>query len=233
MYVTGGSEEYYMNLVADALEPYLRASGIGFVRNRPNMTAGQVIRASNAGNYDFHLALHSNAAPEGQYGEKQGVEVYYYPYSVNGRRAAQIIADNFKAIYPDPNAVVIKPTTALGEVDRTRATAVLVEIAYHDNADDANWIINNIQPIARTLALSLTEYFGIPFAEPQQSGQAVVVTRSGGLNIRQRPNTGARIITSAPNGARVTVYSDAGQGWKTVGYNGFTGYASGEYRRML
>lgn len=30
LYVTGGSEEYYMNLVADALEPYLRASGIRF-----------------------------------------------------------------------------------------------------------------------------------------------------------------------------------------------------------
>ena len=26
-YVTGGTEEYYMNLVADAMEPYLRASG--------------------------------------------------------------------------------------------------------------------------------------------------------------------------------------------------------------
>ena len=27
-YVTGGSEEYYMNLIADAMEPYLTASGI-------------------------------------------------------------------------------------------------------------------------------------------------------------------------------------------------------------
>lgn len=63
LYVTGGSEEYYMNLVADALEPYLRASGIRFTRNRPEMTAGQVIRESNAGNYNLHLALHSNAAP--------------------------------------------------------------------------------------------------------------------------------------------------------------------------
>ena len=27
-YVDGGTEEYYMNLVADAMEPYLYASGI-------------------------------------------------------------------------------------------------------------------------------------------------------------------------------------------------------------
>ena len=29
-YVTGNSEEYYMNQIADAMEPYLTASGISF-----------------------------------------------------------------------------------------------------------------------------------------------------------------------------------------------------------
>lgn len=43
-----GSEEYYMNLVADAMEPYLTASGIEYVRNTPDMTAASSIRASNA-----------------------------------------------------------------------------------------------------------------------------------------------------------------------------------------
>ena len=31
-FVTGGSEEYYTNLIADAMVPYLRASGIDFTR---------------------------------------------------------------------------------------------------------------------------------------------------------------------------------------------------------
>lgn len=63
-YDKSGSEEYYMNLIADAMEPYLEASDISFVRNSPDMTLTQVIRESNAGNYDLHLALHSNAAPD-------------------------------------------------------------------------------------------------------------------------------------------------------------------------
>ena len=63
-YDNSGSEEYYMNLIADAMEPYLDASGISFTRNNPNNTLSQIIRESNAGNYDLHLALHSNAAPE-------------------------------------------------------------------------------------------------------------------------------------------------------------------------
>ena len=32
-YDNSGSEEYYMNLIADAMEPYLLASGISFTRN--------------------------------------------------------------------------------------------------------------------------------------------------------------------------------------------------------
>ena len=61
-YVIGESEEYYMNRIADAMEPYLRSTGIRFTRNNPDETVTQAIAQSNAGNYDLHLALHSNAA---------------------------------------------------------------------------------------------------------------------------------------------------------------------------
>ena len=44
LYVIGGTEEYYMNLVADAMEPYLEASDIDFGRNTPDMTAASSIR---------------------------------------------------------------------------------------------------------------------------------------------------------------------------------------------
>ena len=165
-YVIGGNEEYYMNLIADAMEPYLTASGIGFTRNTPDMTAASSIAASNAGNYDFHLALHSNATASGE-GAVRGSEVYYYPTSEEGRRAAEIFANNLKLIYPIPEKVKTVPTTALGEVRRTKAPAVLIEFAYHDNYDDAVWIRDNIEAIAANTVASLCDYFGIPFNEPQ------------------------------------------------------------------
>lgn len=166
-YVTGtGSEEYYMNLIADAMVPYLRASGITFTRNNPYDTLAQVIAQSNAGNYDFHLALHSNAAPENLAGALQGPDVYYYASSSEGQRAANIFANNLKAIYPDPALVATIPNTSLAELRRVSAPSNLIELAYHDNPEDAQWIINNIDAIARNLVLSLTEFFGIPFVEP-------------------------------------------------------------------
>lgn len=166
-YVNGlGSEEYYMNLIADAMEPYLIASGISFTRNNPNDTLSQAIALSNAGNYDFHLALHSNAAPPNLSGQIQGPDIYYYSTSSEGRRAAEIFEENLKVIYPNPNLVNTIANTALAELRLTRAPANLIELAYHDNFADAMWITNNINLIARTLVLSLTEYFRIPFVEP-------------------------------------------------------------------
>ena len=158
-YDNSGSEEYYMNLIADAMEPYLDASGISFTRNNPNNTLSQIIRESNAGTYDLHLALHSNAAPEYLAGQLTGPDFYYYTRSSAGRNAATVLADNYMKIYPDPSKVTIMPTSTLAEVTRTNAPAVLAELAYHDNPTDAEWIKNNIRAIARNLVQGLTIYF--------------------------------------------------------------------------
>lgn len=165
-FINGGSEEEIMNLIADAMEPYLNASGIEFVRNSPEMTLGEAIAQSNNSNIDFHLAIHSNAAPESIAGTRQGSVVYYFSSSQPGREMANLIAENFANIYPNPSLIQIMPTVTLRELRRTNAPSALVEVAYHDNLEDANWIKNNIQPIARELSRSLAEYFGIPFVEP-------------------------------------------------------------------
>ena len=140
-YVTGsGSEEYHMNQLADALVPYLWSNAIRYQRNRPDMTAASSIREGNAGDYDLYLALHSNAAPEGHYGEERGIIAFYYPGSQQGQRAAELIVEELRQIYPLPNKVTTRETTSLGEVRQPRAPAVLVEIGYHDNYADAVWI---------------------------------------------------------------------------------------------
>lgn len=232
IYVTGGSEEYWMNLLADELEPWLTSSGIRFSRNTPQMTAASSIRASNAGNYDFHLALHSNAAPEGRYGEFQGIIAYYAPNSVKGEKAAVLIAENLGSIYPYPAGARAEPTTTLGEVTRTRAPAVLVEIAYHDNIDDANWITGNLERIAEKLALSMTQYFGLPLIAPMAPQTGKVSTQGGNLNIRRYPGTGGSVITSVPNGTVLTVLGQWNN-WYTVNYSGTVGYANADFIRLI
>lgn len=162
-YVTGtGSEEYYMNLIADAMVPYLRSAGITFFRNDPGMTLSQVIARSNEKSCQLHLALHSNTAPENLSGAIQGPDVYYYAESPAARRAADIFADHLKSIYPNPNLVAAIPNRTLAELRKTRAPALLAELAYHDNVSDARWIEGNIKPIAQRLAAALSECLRLP-----------------------------------------------------------------------
>ena len=231
-YVSGGTEEEWMNRLADAMVPYLDASGIQYVRNTPEMTAAAAIRASNEGNYDLHLALHSNAAPEGLYGQIRGIIVFYYPGSTEGRRAAEIVAENLKNIYPLPDRVRAEPTTAIGEVRRVRAPSVFIELGYHDNPDDAAWVKNNLNAIARNIVSSLCQYFGIPFLEPRPARPAVVDVNWGSLNIRPRPSTTAPIVARAYDGARLTVINQW-QGWYLVRFDGVVGYASSDYVTLV
>ena len=164
-YVNGGNEEYFMNLIADAVEPYLTASGIAYGRNSPTQTLSQAIAQSNAGNYDLHLAIHSNAAGAANSGKVRGTDVYYYPTSAKGKRAAEIIAENYRDIYPLPDRVRTVASSGLAELKRTKAPAVLIETAYHDNLADAEWIQENIGTIGRNLAMSIAKFLGVPFVD--------------------------------------------------------------------
>lgn len=227
-FVSGGTEEEYMNRLTDAMIPYLDASGIRYVRNTPDMTAAQAIAQSNAGNYDLHFALHSNAAPDDRYGSVRGSIVFYYPGSPNGQRAAQIVADGLKAIYPDPNLVRSEGTVSIGEVRLVRAPSVFLELAFHDNDEDAAWIKNNISAIARNLVLSLTEYFGIPFFERNLGRRGAVDVSYGVLNIRSRPNRSAPVVARAPDGAPLSIINRFNS-WYLVEYNDVVGYVSEDY----
>ncbi|MGI5894688.1 MAG: N-acetylmuramoyl-L-alanine amidase [Candidatus Merdivicinus sp.] len=229
LYNGGGNEEYYMNLVADAMIPLLQANTIRYTRNTPDMTAASSIQQSKQGHYDFYLALHSNASPEGQEGTRQGAEVYYAPNSRYGRIAAELIAANLREIYPYPEKVRTLPTTTLGEVVKTNPPAVLVEFAYHDNAEDAEWIRQNIQPMAEAIVRSLTEYFGLPYAEaiiPHRLGK--VNTVQGNLNLRQRPTTSAPVLARLPRGSEVILYGQW-EDWYSVNANGKLGYVREDY----
>ena len=227
-YVDGGNEEYYMNLITDEMIPFLRSSGIQYVRNEPSQRLSQAIAQSNQGNYDLHLAIHSNAAPQSLAGKIQGTDVYYYATSTQGKRAADIIAQNFKEIYPNPSLVKAVPTTTLAELKQTKAPAVLIEVAYHDNVQDAQRIRDNIENIARNLVMSLTEYFGIPFVEPitPQDGTAI-----SNLNIYSKPNLQSNVVATVAQGDHLEVVGKW-ENWYVVNHGPHVGYAQSNLIRI-
>ena len=231
-YVTGaGSEESFMNLLADAMEPILLLNGIQFSRNTPDMTAASSIRLANAGLYDFYLALHSNASGPSAEGRSRGILAFYYPTSANGRRAAELFVENLRDIYPLPEKVSTRATASLGEIRQPRFPSVLLELGYHDNPDDALWIQENIPRIAANLVLSLTEYFGLPYTAPTPQPGQVSTVSGGPVNLRSGPSLQSTVTARLPDGDGVTVYGRY-QDWYVVSHGEHLGYVSAPFIRL-
>lgn len=228
LYVTGGSEQDFMNKLANDLEPYLTASGIQYVRKALSMSAANAITASNAGDYDLHLALHSNASPESTSGSQRGIIVFYNPASKDSLEASAMIAEELKKIYPLPESVRIEPSTSIGEVSRVTAPSAFLEIGYHDNQEDALWVSNHTEEIAESIATALADYFDLPFLSPVKPRQGHVSIQWGHLNIREQPNRFAPIVASAVNGTPVTIVNQY-KDWYVVQLGQILGYAKAEY----
>jgi len=164
-FITGNNEEYYMNLIADAMVPYLRASGISFDRNNPGESVQQIIQNANSNYYDLYLALNMESGVGDLAGKIRGESAVYYTGSPRGKVAAEIFADNLKNIYPYPQLVTVSSDRLNPELRDTDAVALFINLGYRDNVNDATWVINNIDTIAKNLAMSAAIFLNVPFVE--------------------------------------------------------------------
>ena len=157
-----GTEEAMMNRVADVTQRVLEANGVVCYRNRTDWTLEQVIKDSNAKRPDLHFAIHSNA------GGGRGCEIYAYAPGGNGEKAARAIYAEIEPLTPSTDRGV-KFNPKLYELNATTAPAVLVEIAFHDNAEDAAWIMGNVELIGTALAKGVLKHLGIEYKEEKKN----------------------------------------------------------------
>lgn len=158
-YSGNGNEGLFMNLLADIMVPYFVLNGAETARRDKNSTVTEAIAESNRYSPDLHIALHSNASPEGSSGQNKGPEIYYFRGSEKGRLAADAIAERIREIYPEANRVKVIPVTnELAEVRGTTSPSVYIETGYHDNPDDEQWIVNNLDAIGRAIVLGALDY---------------------------------------------------------------------------
>lgn len=153
-----GTEEYRMNRIADLVEKKLKAGGYTVYRNNPDDTLREIVNESNRISPNIHVALHSNASGGNYVG--RGPEIYANRPGTPGARLAQDIYDQIIKIYPEPEkGRGVLFTNSLYEIINTLAPAVLLEIAFHDNKEDANWIIQNEEKIAQAIVDGINIFF--------------------------------------------------------------------------
>jgi N-acetylmuramoyl-L-alanine amidase len=162
-----GTEEKRMNELADIVEGLLTDCGHIIYRNTPTMTLSQAVNDSTAKKVDIHVALHSNAFN----GTSRGCEVFCHRVGGKGEKLAKSIYKYLEALTPTTDRGIkegynyFAEGKHLYETAFTTAPAVLIEVAFHDNPNDAQWIINNMVDIGITIANGINDYAGLPIVE--------------------------------------------------------------------
>lgn len=157
------NEKKEMNDVTDYIEKRLESYGVTTYRNE----YGDINRWTADSTYlgvDLHLAIHSNASEEHT---AYGIETWVHEPTSSTYSLAQNIQKSLMNIYYNKedelaNRGVKYANGSLAEVNPAYTPCgILLEIAHHDYADDAKWIMENKESIGNTIADSILEYFQI------------------------------------------------------------------------
>lgn len=177
-----GSEEVRMNLIADVLEYELERHGLTTARNQPSMTLAEAVADSNGRNPRIHVSLHSNAAN----GQARGAEVYVHRFGSAAEELANLVYEQIENISPTDGLGVREGYSTFGgqgmyELRYTTAPAILAEVAFHDNPEDAQFIIDNIYELGNAIAKGILEYFDIAYQEDSPENIAYLQSRYNGI----------------------------------------------------
>ena len=152
------NEHEQMCRFADALETHLVRCGFEVYNMQFGNMYDRVAYADSMG-VSLYIAPHTN----GFDGTVKGCRIHHYPSS-KSERFAKLLVDGVKPLYyadtPAPKAVC---DSALYELRKPAAPAVLPEWAFHDNEDDAKWIISTIPALAEMTARMVCKYFNVEF----------------------------------------------------------------------
>ena len=157
--VNGVTEAEICRSIADKVEHYLKNAGCSVVVLQSNNLCGEypahpnIVATANEMDADIFISLHCNAFNQ----QAQGTECLVFAKGSYSEDLA--------------NAIQNQIVNSLGTVDRgikerpdlavlrgTAMTAVLVEMAFIDNADDCHKLIYHQDDFARAIARGVTDY---------------------------------------------------------------------------
>lgn len=152
-----------MNDLANYIEKNLKDNNVKVYRNSPYGNINLWTADSRYYGVDLHLAVHSNASTNHN---QFGVETWVNEEASKSYNLANLIQDSIFSIYrtdeEGANRGVKYANGAFGEVnDLYVPFGILVEVAHHDNKEDAKWIMENKPKIAKAISDAIIDYFGI------------------------------------------------------------------------
>ena len=149
-YGTYDSEQRRMNQIADSVERHLydEKDQITLYRSRSDMSLTEAVADSNSKKPDIHVAIHSNASNTHT---SRGPMGFACKMDTKDDMLAHDVYDEVAKVSQVKGHGIFY-STQLYELKKTTAPATLIEVAFHDNPDDAGFIMDNIDNIGGAIA---------------------------------------------------------------------------------
>lgn len=146
-------EEAVCRTIAELVHAYLQKYGhTSYVASPYNTDAewkNRCVESDNL-NADYHVCIHTNA------GGGHGVRILCNPSRVNEDVMVRA-KDSIMDILPNKFKIgKVVGSTDLYEINVPSAKTVYYEVAFHDNLEEAKWIVEHIEDIARAIVKGLT-----------------------------------------------------------------------------
>ena len=117
---------------------------------------------SNKMDADLHMPIHTNACD----GKVAGLRIFVYKRGGEAEKIAQAIMDSLAPITPGASDG-ISAQPQLYEVKNSTGLCVYIEVGFHDNPEEARWIIEHTQDIAVAIAKGLCNHYGVKYVAAQ------------------------------------------------------------------
>ena len=163
-YAVGNTnEQEQCRKIAVALQKELERCGLTC---RTGLSGTMYTRADESNNLvaTLHLPIHTNAFD----GKVAGLRIMVSQLGGKAEQIAKAIMKHLAPVTPgESDGISAQPQ--LYEIRATDAICVYLEIGFHDNPEEAQWIIDNTEKIAEMIARGLCEYYGRTYVANQTS----------------------------------------------------------------
>ena len=119
---------------------------------------------SNDFGADLHLPIHTNAFD----GKVAGLRIMVYRKGGEAEEIAKAIMAALAPITPGASDG-ISAQPQLYEIGSSKALCVYIEVGFHDNPEEAQWIIDHTQDIAEAICKGLCSHYGVEFKEEEKT----------------------------------------------------------------
>ena len=165
-YAVGNTnEQEQCRKIAAALEKELDRCGFN-AKAGLSGTMYTRVAESNAFGADLHTPIHTNAFD----GKVAGLRIMVYKLGGEAEEIAKAIMAELATITPGKSDG-ISTYPKLYEIANSDAICVYIEVGFHDNPEEAKWIIDHTKDIAEAICKGLCNHYGVEYipanAEPQ------------------------------------------------------------------